>query len=201
MQLRGALVRLHEIDGVEWIDKTRHDFNEEKEAATAEGRPVDPLFESWVALDRAVEESRAAQRALYAPEVLAMLEALRVGSIAASEWAIVFLEADPRCFRAGYVKERILRYLARIASDLPAATKSCLSAVILAAVDDTWRPEPWGPNPWRINSTPQRREFKWFCRLARKLNAPELARQLETRVHLTDHVLAERARLALGRAI
>ena len=82
--------------------QTRHDFNEEKEAATAEGRPVDPLFDSWVALDRAVEESRAAQRALYAPEVLAMLEALRVGSIAASEWAIVFLEADPRCSgRAG----------------------------------------------------------------------------------------------------
>jgi hypothetical protein len=197
-QLRGALVRLHEVDGVERIEKTRLDFNGEKRAPASEGRPVDPLFDSWVAFERAVEQLQVARRALYTPEFLAALESLRLGDVAAAEWATVFLEADPRCFRAGYVSERILRYLARMASNLPAAVKTRLANVILAAVDDTWRPEPWGPNPWRPDSTPQRREFKWFCRLARKLDAPELTRQLAERLHSRDPAVAERARLALG---
>ena len=198
-QLRGALSRLHEVDGVERIDETRLDFSEERRAAADEGRPIDPRFDSWVAFERAVKEFHVARRALYTPEFLQSLESLQLGEVKAAEWGTVFLEADPRCFRAGYVKERILRYLARMVDDLHADITTRLAFVILAAVDDPWRPEPWSANPWRSDSSPQRREYKWFCRLARKLRSADLIRELDRRSHSSDAVIGARARLALGR--
>jgi hypothetical protein len=196
--LRANRPRLNERDGVEMVDETRVAFEREKAAAAREGRKVDPRFAGWVAWERATARFHEALDAMYPSATTQALESLRNGEIAAAEWATVFLEADPRCFRSGYVKERILRYLSRIAGDLSPDIKSRLVEVIVAAVDDLWRPVPWGPNPWRTTTPPQRREFKWYCRLARNLAAPELRTALESRTRSSDAVVADRARRVLG---
>jgi hypothetical protein len=44
----------------------------------------------------------------------------------------------------------------------------------------------------------QRREFKWYCRLASHLAGDDLKNELEARARADDSVLARRARLVLG---
>jgi hypothetical protein len=44
----------------------------------------------------------------------------------------------------------------------------------------------------------QRREFKWYCRLASHLAGDDLKNELEARARADDSVVARRARLVLG---
>ena len=55
----------------------------------------------------------AAFAALYSPQWEAVVEGAKGGEEWALAPAIDFLEADPHCFRSGYYKERLCRYLSR----------------------------------------------------------------------------------------
>jgi hypothetical protein len=90
------------------------------------------------------------------------MELLDRGEPAAVEMAVLFLEADPWFFRSGYVKERLLRRLARL--DHADAIKDRLRAILIAAVDGR-----------------DRREFRRCCRLARAVSDPSLHAALEQR--------------------
>jgi hypothetical protein len=217
-----ARVILHE--GKRRRVETEHDFAAAKQRAAAAGTPIDPRFQSWMEWEGTATAARQALRAMYPPETEQSMAALGRGEAMAVGWALVFLEADPRCFRAGYLRERILRYLARMADHLSEDDKRRLRQVTLAAVDDLWRPTPWdlaremrlmgGPGDeasWLAEFGPrladirrrtlplaQRREFKWYCRLASHLAGDDLKNELEARARRDDSVVARRARLVLG---
>src|SRR5438045_538714 len=106
--------------------------------------------DAWAAWEKAVEIFHAAVRAAYPPGFWEDVARLRAGDPAGLETAVAFLEQDPWFFGSGYVKADLLRYLKRF--DLPPPYDDRLRRVILAAVD-----------------RPLRREFRHYCRLARKL--------------------------------
>lgn len=91
------------------------------------------------------------------------MELLRGGDRTKLEVVITFLEADLYFDRSGYVKEKIIRYI-----KLPMLTPqhvARLQAVVLAIVDKR-----------------DGREFRDYCRLARKVDSPELREQLRHRL-------------------
>jgi hypothetical protein len=204
--------------------ETEHDFAAAKQRAAAAGAPIDPRFQSWMEWEGTASAARHALRAMYPPETEQSIAALSRGEATAVEWALVFLEADPRCFRAGYLRERVLRYLARMVDHLGEGDKRRLRQITLAAVDDPWRPTPWdlaremrlmgGPGDEasflakfgprladirrRTLPVAQRREFKWYCRLASRLAGDDLKNELDARARADDSVVARRARLVLG---
>lgn len=59
------------------------------------------------------KEFHAAMAMMYPPEWWATMARLQAGDADAVEAVILFLEADPRCFRSGYEKERICRFVGR----------------------------------------------------------------------------------------
>ncbi len=215
-----ARVVLH--DGPLGIAQTREDFHAEKRRAAAAGTPIDPQFRSWAEWEGTARAFREALAAMYPAETEHRVRALGDGETDQVEWALLFLETDPRCFRAGYLRERILRYLARMIERLSTEQMHRLRWVALAAVDDPWRPATYDPveaarrmgafgQNFAAKMGPQlasfkqrqlpfgeRREYKWFCRLARNLNDPDLARDLEARARTGDPVVARRATLMLG---
>lgn len=69
------------------------------------------------------------------------------------EAMIAYLEADPYLFSSGYIKEYLIRVLCRIELKLKQAEQ--LRKVVLAIVE-------------KRNT----REFRWYCRLAYKLDSP-----------------------------
>lgn len=190
--------------------------------AQAAGRAVDPRFQSWLFWSRTAADFHAALLAMYPPEDEARIKSLARGDPQAVAWALVFLEADPRCFRAGYVRERLVRYLARMLDRLSDQDHRRLGAILLAAVDDPWRPsaaDRYAGHP-RVQAmreklgsalnvaheeymrrrlpSVQRREFRWYCRLAAKLEDPAVRGELEARLAAADKVVARRARIMLG---
>ena len=88
---------------------------------------------------------------------------LKEGNASGITAAVKFLEADPWFFRSGYTKAELIRYLIRIA--LPRDIEDRLRLVVLAVVDHG-----------------DRREFRYYCRLARKVDSPELRRELSKRI-------------------
>lgn len=102
---------------------------------------------------------------MYTSELEALPGVLRSGDPAAIEAGVVFVEADPRCFRSGYLKERLLRGLRH--APLTAGQAERLTRALLHAVDDS-----------------DRREFAQWCRLAavrldRRVVDAELQRRVE----------------------
>lgn len=79
------------------------------------------------------------------------------------ETLIGFLEADPFFFRSGYAKEKILKVVKR--APLDADQRARLREVCLAVVDGR-----------------DRREFRDYCRLAARLDGPELRTAIEARL-------------------
>lgn len=200
------------------IVQTERDFAAEVQRAREAGGVVDPRFKTWVDWERTADEFHSAFRAMYPPDEESVIQALAAGDLDTVEWALVFLEANPQCFRAGYLRERMLRYLARILDGLSEADRARLTRVVLAAVDDPWRPATYrlpddplsnsrrgrallskvGASLDQRLSEVQRREFGWYCRLAAKLSGHTLQRDLEDRVRSDDPVVARRASLMLG---
>lgn len=217
-----AMARAILHEGDHRVAQTRKDFEAEKQRAAAAGIPVHPKFRSWMEWEDSARAFHEALRAMYPPETDRLINALAVGEAASVGWAIVFLEADPRCFRAGYLRERMLRYLARMIDQLDTDEKRRLRKVTLLAVDDPWRPTPhdpveagrrMGPRGQAFHAkfgaqmaefqrrrlpVAQRREFKWYCRLAAKLDGDDLNHELEARARADDAVVARRASLMLG---
>jgi hypothetical protein len=97
--------------------------------------------------------------AFYTPEFEAVYEALKRGDGSRAENAVAFLEADPVCFRSGYAKADLLRFLGRI--PLGAALEERLRSVVLQVVRSR-----------------HGREFRRYCLLARQLDCPDFRRRL-----------------------
>ena len=124
--------------------------------------------------EEAAREWHEAMSLLYPQDFRDALERLRLGQADAIEPAIVFLEADPWAFRTGYAKETILRYLKR--AEFHGDQAGRLRAVVLHAVD-----------------VGDRREFRGYCKLARRVVDDRLRSQLLTRLRSTDPGIARRA--------
>lgn len=73
------------------------------------------------------------------------------------EAAVAFLEANPWFFRSGYVKANLIRWLICASVGLAPEQVERLARVVVGAVDAR-----------------DRREFRRYCRLARKVASPEL---------------------------
>jgi hypothetical protein len=78
------------------------------------------------------------------------MTSLAGGDPAAVEAAVRFLEADPWFFRSGYIKADVIRWLTR--ASLSSSQAARLRRVVLARV-----------------SGRDAREFRWYCRLARRV--------------------------------
>jgi hypothetical protein len=120
--------------------------------------------DAWL---KAVKTFRADVDAAYPPGFWDSMgrdwERLNEGNPAAVEQAIVFLEADLWFFRSGYIKEKVVRGLNRVS--LSDRQKVRLRHVVLDVVDGR-----------------ERREFRRYCRLALKVDVPELRTALAERL-------------------
>jgi hypothetical protein len=76
--------------------------------------------------------SRMARERLYSPAWEANVTALQQGDARAVDASIDFLEADPICFRSGYAKERICRFLSRV--DLTERQRTRLVPIVTKAL-------------------------------------------------------------------
>lgn len=112
---------------------------------------------------------------LLAPEVLA---GLRAGDIGWRREALLFLEADPWFFRSGYMKEKLLRALKRVAPSVEESGR--IVDILLAVVDSR-----------------DRREFREYCRLAAHAGTDSLRAGLAARLQSGDARLRRRAAIML----
>lgn len=127
------------------------------------GMPMVRAKDSLTARKKLLKIWRAAIADAYPPGFWEDVERLRNRNPAGLPITIEFLEADPWFFRTGYVKEKLIRYLLRF--HLSERDAARLRKVVLAAVDQRYR-----------------REFREYCRLARKVDVPELRQQLRERL-------------------
>lgn len=112
------LRRLPVISAVDLLDRS----GILERAATVEEADAD--IRRWFRVDEirwhdATFRAWQAREALYSNAWVQVERDLQAGDIAAVEPAVVFLEADPWCFRSGYAKGRVLRYLSRMQLDEP----------------------------------------------------------------------------------
>jgi hypothetical protein len=116
-----------------------------------------PAVGAWHA---AADSSHAANQAVYPPGFWDDFKRLHGGDSAVLETAIQFLEADPWFFRSGYIKEYLIRFVIRCElSDEQAAR---LRDVVMHAIEER-----------------DRREFRRYCRLARRVTTLEFRAELE----------------------
>jgi hypothetical protein len=123
-------------------------------------QPQDPALQrAWQV---AARELRATWQQAWPPQFSEALERLREGrgDAASVEPLLVFLEARPRFFRSGYVREQVLRLLSR--ADWSVAQAQRLRAVVLEAVEH-----------------PGVRAFRPLCAIARRVETPALKAQLQ----------------------
>ncbi len=106
------------------------------------------------------------------------VELLRGGDQTKLETAVAFLEADPWFHGSGYVKTKLSRYIKP--EMLTPAYRTRLAGAVLAMVDKR-----------------HDRDFRAFCRLARKVDAPALRDELTRRVANGDPDVRRRARWVL----
>lgn len=106
------------------------------------------------------------------------IELLRGGDATQAERAVAFLEADPWFHSSGYTKATVIRYLKP--PILTPEYKKRLRPVVLNVVD-----------------TRDDRDFRIFCRLARKVDAPALREQLTARLTSSNADIRRRARWVL----
>jgi hypothetical protein len=126
----------------------------------------------------AVELFRSAVARACPPAFRADYQNLKEGNPASLETAVRFLEADPWFDRSGYIKADLIRHISRI--EIPQAIAERLRRVVLATVDRR-----------------DRREFRQYCRLARKVDLPELREELSLRLQQDDPAVRRRERWVL----
>jgi hypothetical protein len=124
--------------------------------------------------EQAVQQWHAALGRLYSAELGKAYGLVRDADPAGLETAIRFLEEDPLCFRSGYIKADLLRFLTRF--DLTERVADRLRIVILSVVERRYG-----------------REFRAYCRLARKLDSAEFRQELERRLAHPDPNVRRRA--------
>lgn len=137
----------------------------------------DPRTRRW---KQAVERFHKALNVAYAGSLKGFAEGSKVGSEVETEDILNFLEADPKFFRSGYMKERVLTLLKqRELADLEVAR---FQAAVLKVV-----------------STPdRRREFVHYCRAAVKVDQGAFRKNLEALEESEDMRVALRANWVLA---
>ena len=105
-------------------------------------------------------------------------ERLSRGDAAGIEVAVAFLEADPWFYRTGYVKTKLIRYIK--SPMLTHTDKERLANVVLSVVDKR-----------------DDRDFRAYCRLACKVDSPELRDQLAHLLKAENRNIQRRARWVL----
>ena len=103
---------------------------------------------------------------------------LREGNSSSLATAVKFLEADPWFVGSGYTKATLIRHIRQL--ELPHAIADRLRRVVLAAVDGR-----------------DRREFRLYCRLGRKVDSASLRDALTLRLQHVDPAVRRRARWVL----
>ena len=141
--------------------------------AKAEDR-IHPEFTAWAIHERTAARRHEAEQAMYPPETGEAIARLRKGSRDDVEWALTFLEADPWCFRSGYLKEQLLRHLPRL--ELTTEERDRLIAVLMRHID-----------------AGDRREFRSTCRAARRLDGPDIRAAVRQRLLAGDRGVQRRA--------
>jgi len=101
-------------------------------------------------------------------------ERLKQRDINGLESGIAFLEADPYFFRSGYIKEWISTFVRRLPLD--DSQQQRLRRVVLHIVE-----------------TRDGREFRFFCRLARRVADDELRHELQKLLQHEDRDIRRRA--------
>ena len=138
--------------------------------------PPDP--EVWDLHTATAARFWAALEAAYPNGFWNSVEKLRAGDAVGLENTLSFLEADPMFFRTGYVKTWLIRAIK------PPLLKPSdirrLQGVVLSVVDRR-----------------DDRDFRAYCKLARKADGPELREQLAQRVDRGDFDIRRRARWVL----
>ena len=116
----------------------------------------------------------AAVTAAYPPAFWEEVQKLREGKVSGLETAICFLEADPMFFRTGYLKTWLIRALKP--PMLTPSDQVRLQGVVLSLVDRR-----------------DDRDFRTFCKLARKVDGPGFKEQLMQRLGSPDADTRRRA--------
>lgn len=93
--------------------------------------------------------------------------------------AINFLENDPWFFGSGYVKADLIRFICRLNLSTPDCLR--LQQVVLAAID-----------------LRDRREFRWYCKLANRVSSKLFRTEVEKRLSSEDKGSQRRARWVLS---
>lgn len=106
------------------------------------------------------------------------LQALDRSKPDAVENAIQFLEVNPYFFRSGYIKEKILTKLKNV--DLTKRELERLHKVLLNIVDNHYC-----------------REFRYYCKLGRKIKTQKFLEGLRARMESTNKDVAKRAQWML----
>jgi hypothetical protein len=112
--------------------------------------------------------------ALYSDDFWKDVERAKEADPAAIDRVLVFLEADPWCFRSGYAKEALLRCVRHVA--LTPEQTARARAIVLHAVE-----------------VGDRREFREISRLAKKVADPDLRSALLDLLRSDDPGAARRA--------
>jgi len=126
-----------------------------------EHRRFDPSGrEGW---QKRVAEDHPEINAVYPPGFWRAYRRFCAGDTAGMEMAVTFLEDDPWVFGSGCIKEDFIHALKHM--EIPGRYISRLHRVVLSVVDRR-----------------DGREFRDYCRLACKVDAPQLRGQLEHRL-------------------
>lgn len=111
----------------------------------------------------------------YPPNFWECFDQLKNGSANSLEVAIRFLEDDPWFFGSGYVKADLLRYIKKF--ELSEEQTQRIQRILLAAI-----------------KLRDRREFKYYCRLAARVDSPEFEQQITELCSDPDLNVQRRAR-------
>ena len=143
-----------------------------------EGRKYHADPQAKAVIEAARSAYHAAWEAAYPSGFWEDCRMLRAGNPIGLESAVRFLEADPMFFRSGYVKAWLIR---RIKPPMltPAFAKR-LQNVVLSLIDRR-----------------DDRDFRAFCRLAHKVDSPDLRVELTRRLTHTEPNVRRRARWVL----
>jgi tetratricopeptide (TPR) repeat protein len=102
------------------------------------------------------------------------MEHLMKGDSTGLETIVKFLEDDPWFFRTGYIKADLVKYVRRV--ELSDSYRVRLQKVILNAID-----------------LRDRREFRYYCLLAKKIQDHQFKELIETRLQSSDPGIQRRA--------
>lgn len=149
------------------------------------GRAMDGVPDTWRLAPPSVEKAEHLARVGWFHELYAGLYDPIYGAIErasgdrnAVETLVRFLESDVYCFRSGYVKADAIRALGR--ADLDDSVVRRLRAVVLEVVDSY-----------------DRREFRAYVRLARRVDGEKLRTALRERLASSSTRVARHARWVL----